>query len=100
MKKNFPNEIWISSIGSNTISSMLAYCAFQQGVKIVAHDHGNGDAYHEQLANNLFEYNYCTHFFTYSKNQALIKSQALKKELNCKSKKFSQNLFTKKIKKN
>ena len=54
MKKKFPNEIWISSIGSNTISSMLAYCAFQQGVKIVAHDHGNGDAYHEQLANNLF----------------------------------------------
>ena len=85
MKKKFPNEIWISSIGSNTISSMLAYCAFQQGVKIVAHDHGNGDAYHEQLANNLFEYNYCTHFFTYSKNQALIMSQALKKEVNCKS---------------
>ena len=99
MKKNFPNEIWISSIGSNTISSMLAYCAFQQGVKIVAHDHGNGDAYHEQLANHLFEYNYCTHFFTYSKNQALIKSQALKKEVNCKSKKVQPKFIYKENKK-
>ena len=80
MKKNFPNEIWISSIGSNTISSMLAYCAFQQGVKIVAHDHGNGDAYHEQLANNLLNITIVHIFLLIQKIRHLLSLKLLKRK--------------------
>ncbi len=80
-KISLPSEIWISSIGSNVYSSVLAFYAYQKGKKIIAHDHGNGDAYHDQFANNLFEYNFCTHFYTYNKNQAKIKSYECKKNL-------------------
>ena len=47
----------------------------------------------------IFEYHYCTHYFTYSKNQALIKSQALKKELSLKSNKVKPEFIYKEKKK-
>ncbi len=81
-KVSLPSEIWISSIGSNVYSSVLAFYAYQKGKKIIAHDHGNGDAYHDQFANNLFEYNFCTHFYSYNKNQAKIKFSEYKKSLS------------------
>ncbi len=80
-KKRLPKEIWFGSISSNIHSSLLAYTALKKNVKTVAHDHGNGDAFHEQFANNLFEYNFCSHYFSYNSNQAKIKSQSLVKDL-------------------
>jgi hypothetical protein len=80
-KERLPDVLWIGSIGASIWGRMMAHAVRSNGGKVYGHDHGYGDAHHDQLGNLITEFadndKYCTYKETQSniRKRELIKNQ-------------------------
>ncbi len=70
----------ITGTASNLWKSILFEIVRENGGKIIACDHGYGDAHHEQLATPLVEYQHCDLFVTYNKTVADLRASQLQEK--------------------
>ncbi len=80
-KNDLPGELWAGCIGSSPWLVLLAHAVRQQGGRVIAHDHGLGDAHHDQLAHHFTNFQSCDVFCTYNAVNVAVKLQEMRPDL-------------------
>lgn len=107
--KKFHNdeEVWFGCGGATIYSAALTSLLRKNGIKIITHDHGSGNAHHGQRQVHWTEFMHSDLFIQFNHHVAQIRKNSLKKEflmgnsvpkLKClfqkNSKKIKQNLIS------
>jgi hypothetical protein len=80
-RNDLPMELWCGCVGSSPWLILLANAVRQKGGRVIAHDHGMGDAHHDQLAHSFTNYTCCDVFFTYNRNSVEVKRRERREDL-------------------
>jgi len=74
-------EVWFGSGGFTIWHVMLIEKLKRDGIKVVTHDHGSGNAHHEQTPVHWVEFMHTNHHITFNKKLAEIKREQLNPKL-------------------
>ncbi len=80
-REKLPHHLWTPSPASVMWSKLLTHAVRLNGGYVTAHDHGYGDAHHEQLAHHFVDFDACDELYVYNRNQAEVKRRELRSAL-------------------
>ena len=80
-QKPLPAKLLIGSAGASVFGRIFGHAVQANGGRVIAHDHGHGNAYCEQFANHITEFDCCDEFFTYNRINADIKKDKISPDL-------------------